>query len=90
MAIAFFLHRGPGLPKLILLYSSCGRAKEKDRGELPTERDASLHTLFPVRPTVLFRSYPYWPYDLRQITQLLQPTSSLVGLPRETYSVKWR
>ena len=109
MAVASFLHRGPGLPKLILRYSSRGRAKEKDRGELPMERDASRGrakekdrgeppmerdasrpTLFPVRPTVLFLSSSYWPYDLRQITQLLQPTFSLVGLPREIYSLKWR
>lgn len=109
MAVASFLHRGPGLPKLILRYSSRGRAKEKDRGEppmerdasrgrakekdwgeLPTERDASRPTLFPVRPTVLFLSSSYWPYDLRQITQFLQPTFSLVGLPREIYSLKWR
>ena len=90
MAVASFLHRGPGLPKLILRYSSRGRAKEKDRGEPPMERDASRPTLFPVRPTVLFLSSSYWPYDLRQITQLLQPTFSLVGLPREIYSLKWR
>lgn len=109
MAVASFLHRGPGLPKLILRYSSRGRAKEKDRGEppmerdasrgrakekdwgeLPTKRDASRPTLFPVRPTVLFLSSSYWPYDLRQITQFLQPTFSLVGLPREIYSLKWR